>query len=332
MMLFSYIKDKITALIIHLSGSCLASFYLYAIGLTTSQIVILLVGWLIVLISYLIIDYRVIKNRYDKWLKAFDALDKKYLIAELIQKPSHYPESLFYEFLRKANKSMMEEINQYKRKEKEYEEYIEQWVHEMKTPLSAISLVCTNNTSQYSKKIEGELKKINNLVLQTMYYAKSEFIHKDLFINHVDLNEIIHSVILENKWLLQEKRFHILIDENLPTIRSDKKFLTYIINQIVLNSIKYANKETPSLRVGATIKHNQVNLTIEDNGIGIRPSDLPRVFDKGFTGHNRTNQHSTGIGLYLCKNLCGNLNIDLSIESEENIFTRVSLLFQLTNL
>ncbi len=327
-----YIKDKLSTILINTTGLFVISLYLLTIDVSFTQLLIILLGWILVLFFYFTIDFYIIKKRYMKWLKAFNNLDKKYLIAELIGKPNYYIECLFYQFLKKANKSMMEEINLYKTKEREYEEYIEQWVHEMKTPISAISLICENRNDEASKRIINEINKMNHLVMQTLFYAKSEFLHKDLFIKEINLNDLIHQVILDNKFLLQEKNFQLEIDENFPKVKSDKKWLTYIINQIILNSIKYSNKNRAYLKISSITKQDKIILNIKDLGKGISQSDLPRVFDKGFTGHNRGNHHSTGMGLYLCKKLCNQLNIDILISSEENVYTNISLIFTLTKL
>ena len=108
---------------------------------------------------------------------------------------------------------------------------------------------------------------------------------------------------------------------------TDEKWLSFILSQILQNSIKYFNKAENSLTVRSTESDTQVLLIIEDNGCGIKPSDLSRVFEKGFTGSNRKKTNATGMGLYLSKKLCCKLGLQIDLQSEENVYTRVTLTF-----
>lgn len=139
-----------------------------------------------------------------------------------------------------------------------------------------------------------------------------------------------NDAIADSKYLLRKNHVTVEVEDDGKIAYMDDKWVRFILNQIISNAVKYRT-EQPSLRFSTAQKHNQVILSVEDNGIGIPQSDLPRVFEKGFTGQNgRTVHSSTGIGLYLCKRLCDKLGIGLSVCSQGN-GTSVSLIFPIND-
>ncbi|MEH7435743.1 ATP-binding protein, partial [Bacillus thuringiensis] len=129
------------------------------------------------------------------------------------------------------------------------------------------------------------------------------------------------------------KRIKLDIKDINETVYSDRKWVEFIINQILGNSIKYSNNKEQMIRIYSIKKTNSVILNIEDNGVGIVTQDINRVFEKGFTGENgRRFSKSTGMGLYLCEKLCSKLGMKISIESEVNKGTRVTLIFPLSGM
>lgn len=132
--------------------------------------------------------------------------------------------------------------------------------------------------------------------------------------------------ILELSEMMENLKYIIIF------VATDEKWIIFIINQIINNAIKYLDKQEKIIEMKGYEEKNKVILEIKDNGCGINESDLPRVFDKGFTGSNRTKEHSTGFGLYLCKKLCRKLNLNIEIESKEKEYTIVKLVFQNSSL
>ena len=229
-----------------------------------------------------------------------------------------------------AEKSMLERIGEVQRERREYKEYIEQWIHEVKTPITAMKLLCENNRSPFSREVLAELENINQYTEQALYYARSEHAEKDYSVREVNLCDVVHSAIADNKYLLRQSNMSIQIDDIETKVYTDEKWVRFILNQIIGNAIKY-HAEQPILHFGATKTNDKIVLSISDNGIGIPKSDLPRIFEKGFTGQNgRTGKNSTGIGLYLCKRLCDKLGIGLTAYSE-NRGTTISLIFQMND-
>ncbi len=166
-----------------------------------------------------------------------------------------------------------------------------------------------------------------DLVEQMLYYARSENTEKDYFVKQLQLDEVIHNVILKFRHSLMERKTIINIHDIENVIYTDEKWLTFILSQIVQNAIKYFDKQENKLTIYSQDNGTNILLVIEDNGCGIKASDLSRVFEKGFTGSNRNKANATGMGLYLSKKLCDRLGLKLDIASTEKEYTRLTITF-----
>lgn len=238
---------------------------------------------------------------------------------------------MYYQLLKMAGKSMLEQIGEVRRERLEYKEYIEQWIHEIKTPITAMKLLCENHRTDWTKELLLELEKTNRFTEQALYYARSEHTETDYSVREMALAQVVHQAIADNKYLLLQSGVRLEVEEMEDTVYSDEKWVRFILNQLIANAVKYRS-EQPVLRFSTRRQQDQVVLKVEDNGIGISPADLPRIFEKGFTGQNgRMVQQSTGIGLYLCKRLCDKLGIGIAVESSEQ-GTAISLAFHINCL
>ena len=240
-------------------------------------------------------------------------------------------DQVYYQLLKMAGKSMLEQIGEVERERLAYKEYIEQWIHEIKTPITAMKLLCENHRTNWTKELLLELEKTNRFTEQALYYARSEHTEKDYSVREMALSQVVHQAIADNKYLLLQGGMRLEVEEMQNTVYSDEKWVRFILNQLIANAVKYRT-EQPVLRISTHKRQDQVVLVMEDNGIGIAASDLPRIFEKGFTGQNgRMVQQSTGIGLYLCKRLCEKLGIGITAESSEH-GTAISLSFHINCL
>ena len=210
---------------------------------------------------------------------------------------------------------MLEQVSAVKRERREYREYIEQWIHEIKTPLTALKLLCDNNKSEITRTMLLELERLNHFAGQALYYARSETVEKDYLIKETLLSDIIHQAVSDNKQLLLSNGVQIHLKDCEHTVFTDEKWVIFILNQLIGNAVRY-RRENPVLIFRAFCTEDGISLSIEDNGIGIPADELPRIFEKGFTGTNgRLGKSSTGLGLYLCRRLCGKLGIGISAAS-----------------
>ena len=284
---------------------------------------------LIGFILYIAYDFGRRKKFYNKFLNDLDLLDKKYLVTEMIEEPNFYDGQILYNSLYEIDKSMAEKIKEYSLNIADFKEYIEMWIHEVKLPLSSINLMIHNNKELSDKKIVEQLKRIDDDVEQVLYYVRSENAEKDYLIKETELSKVISNVAMKNKDILLENKIDFIVEINNKKVLTDSKWLEFIVNQIISNSIKYVrNGVEHYIKITAEENSKSVILKIYDNGIGIEKSDIPKVFNKTFTGNNgRKVETSTGMGLYIAKQLCKKLGHKITIDSKENEYTEVSIIF-----
>ena len=325
-----YLKNQLPVILINLLGMLALALFLIASGNSIQTVLFILVVWLVVLASCLLFFYFSRKKYLDKLLDMTEQLEERYLLPEIMQEPERADEQVFYQIMKMAEKSMLERIGEVQRERKEYKEYIEQWIHEVKTPITAIKLICENNRCSFTRELMAELENINRFTEQALYYARSEHTEKDYSVREINLSDVVHGAIADNKYLLRQNNVAVTVEDVEYSIYSDDKWLRFILDQLISNAVKY-RADQPALHFFAVKENDSIILSVEDNGIGIPQSDLPRIFEKGFTGQNgRTIHSSTGIGLYLCRRLCDKLGIGISASSERK-GTAISLSFRIND-
>lgn len=329
MKFISYLENKIFYILFQLTMVITISFFMTAASIPFFHVLLIIIISLISLIFYLIIDYLILKKKYHQIVDLVDGLDEKYLISEIIPKSLNLENKAYIYALKKACKSMTDKVSDLEKENLDYREYIESFVHEIKTPISALALILDENKDSVSKK---ELDKIDLYIDQMLYYARSENPEKDYFVKKVKLSEVIHKVVIRYKQYLLDKKVTLNVDNLDYDVFADEKWTVFIISQILQNSIKYADKKKKYIDIKAIEAQNNITLFIFDNGCGIKESDLPRVFEKGFTGSNRNKKNATGIGLYLSKKIAKSLGLELQIESKENNYTKVYIVFPKSNI
>lgn len=328
MKLIDYIKDNLIFLIINFLAFFILGIILIASKVSYQLIFLVFVIWVAPFLTYMIIDFIKQRKYFNNLISICENLDKKYLLSEVIEKPKHLNEHLIYNILKDTNKSMRDNVNHYKNMQNDYKEYIETWVHEIKTPIASIMLFIENNSDTIPSHIKEELQKIEDYVEQVLYYSRSNNVSKDYIVKSFSLENVVRKVIRKNARTCINKKIAINIGNINSVVYSDPKWVEFIINQILVNSIKYSKYENPSIHIDSVVNKNNIILRIMDNGVGICEKDVCRVFEKGFTGENgRKYSKSTGIGLYVCKKLCNKLGLNIKLTSKLNEGTRVSIVF-----
>ncbi len=191
-------------------------------------------------------------------------------------------------------------------------------------------MVIENNKNEATKSIDEELNKVEDYIEQAIFYARSNTVEKDYYIKEINLKDIVNESIKKNKSTLIQNKILINIHDLDKTVHTDSKWIQFILNQIIQNSVKYKKQDNNSeIEIYAKQGKENVILYIKDNGIGITKGEITRVFEKGFTGTNGRlqNKKSTGIGLYLCKKLCDKLGISIELNSIQNEGTEIRLVF-----
>jgi signal transduction histidine kinase len=204
----------------------------------------------------------------------------------------------------------------------EQREYYTLWVHQIKTPISAIRLLLAEQDDERAALLRQELFKVEQYADLALKFVKLSDVASDLVIERCDLNEIAHAAVKKYSLLFVYRKLSVKIEPLATDVPSDSMWLGFMLGQLLSNAVKYTKTG------GVRIYMDGGALVVEDTGIGIRREDLPRIFEKGYTGYNgRIDNRASGIGLYLVKRTANVLNIQVSVESELGIGTRVRMTF-----
>lgn len=333
MKIVEYIKEKVIFILINIIIMIFTSVLLKTMAVNTYVIVFTNTLNFIGISIYYVYDYCNKKRYYKEVLAKLENLQEKYILPDIIEEGDFLESKIFYEIMEKMGKSMKDKISEIRRESCDYREYIELWVHEIKTPIASCKLIVENNKNEITKSIEEELEKVEDYIEQSLFYARSNNIEKDYLIKELNLRKCINSVIKRNANMLIENNIKIDIKDCDRIIYSDAKWIEFILHQIISNSIKYMDKKEKIIKIYAKEKEHNIILYIEDNGMGINTRSIGKVFEKGYTGENgRTGKKSTGIGLFLCKKLTKKLGLSIQIQSVEKESTTVSILFPINRM
>ena len=325
MKLNKYLKDKTYAFILSIISYIFIILILLAFKVSKDLIVLIIAILIIFFILMLGIDYFRKRGFYCDLLNKINYLDKSYLVLEMINKPDFYEGKILYDDLYNINKSMIENIKIQEEQLQDFKEYIEMWIHEVKIPLASLVLTFNNHKKLFDNKTKRQLKRLEDDVEQVLYYVRAENASKDYLIKDIDLATVVKRVGLKNMDDLLDNKIAFKV-ENIPyQVLTDAKWLEFILGQIINNSIKYKKNISNSyIKVYVEDNINYTKLIVEDNGIGIPSSEIKQVFDKTFTGTNgREIKTSTGMGLFIAKNLCEKLGHRIEIESKYKKYTKV---------
>ena len=329
MKLSRYLKDKLYFIILFLTFLSLIILLLVGFKVSLELIIVIISLLVIFAILVLIIEYLKKRNFYNEFINIVDKLDKKYLVIEMLNPPNFQEGEILYNELFEINKSMLENIKNYEISMNDFKDYIEMWIHEVKIPLSSLVLMIHNNKNNISSKMVDQVNRLDNYVDQVLFYVRAENAEKDYLIKKTYLNKVINKIALKNKDYILENNIDFNVLNCEKKVLTDSKWLEFIIDQIINNSIKYKREIVSSfIKIYTEENNEEIRLIIYDNGIGIDAKDLPRVFDKTYTGTNgRLKSKSTGMGLYIAKNLCEKLGHKIAIESKVNEYTKVIITF-----
>ena len=333
MSFIEYFKDKVIFIIINIIVLAITSYLLFGLNVSSYAIFITCILNFLASISFFIYDCLRKSKYYSSLLKRLDELDKKYFIGDVATEEDFLEGKILFEIISQATKSMKDDISEAIRNNNDYKEYIELWVHEIKTPIATCKLLIENNDNEVTESIGEEVTKVEDYIEQVLFYARSNAVEKDYLIKEINLKKSINAVIRKNANTLIEKRVKVDIRNVDKIVSCDSKWIEFILGQIVSNSIKYMDKKESVLKIYSENIGNDVILKICDNGIGMDEKSVIKAFEKGYTGENgRRFGKSTGMGLYLCKKLCEKLGLGINIKSKENEGTEVTILFPINDM
>ncbi|MBR3772539.1 MAG: sensor histidine kinase [Clostridium sp.] len=323
-----YLKENVVAILVTTGLLVYVLFYIGMAGTPLSILGFIGISYLVLYIMYLTASYLYRKKKFAIIEKKLDMLEKKYLIADMLKETESYSDNFYREVIRSACKSMMEELTKLENSNQGYAEYIDSWIHEVKTPVTAIQLLCDNERSSVTDKIKLEIKKVEIDIERIMYYSKVDETWKDYVISKQNLKEIVESAIMKGCQILICNRAMLDIQLQDEEVYTDAKWSSFIILQLLLNCVKYKSSRPLVIKVYAKKLKDGTSLVIEDNGVGIHPEEIQRIFEKGYVGTNgRLISTSSGMGLYICKKLCDKLQIGIRAESEYGVYTKLVLTY-----
>ena len=256
-----------------------------------------------------------------------EGLDQKQLVAVCAPKPEGLWERELFALMHQSGQAMVGAVSEAQAAQREYREYVEQWVHEIKTPITAARLISRTVGPDTRRRLERELAQIDAHVERALFYARAESPEKDLVIRETSLEELADQALQSHRALLIQSGVRVETRDLDQRVYTDGKWVCFLLGQLLQNAARYRSAQ-PVVTLSARALGRRVELTVEDNGIGIPAHELPRIFDRGFTGSNgRSRGGSTGMGLYLARRLAAALEIELRAASEEGKGTRMTLLF-----
>ena len=243
--------------------------------------------------------------------------------------PLDIPEEKYQEEVRMLGERLVLQENDSRRSRQEMLDFYSLWAHQIKTPLAAMNLLLQSEEAREDKdakifqEMRMELFKTGQYVDMVLSYLRAEDMSSDLLLKEYSLDEIVRQAVRKYSAMFILKKIRLEYEPCKEMVLTDEKWLLFVLEQLLSNALKYTEKGFIRIRME---QGSPAVLLIEDSGIGIQAEDLPRVFEKGFTGYNgRQDKKSTGIGLYLCRMICEKLNHTVTITSDPGKGTAVRL-------
>lgn len=319
-MLLKYLKQKRKLFL--LAAICglifVICFSLYHFPIKAVLYPVVLCGF--VCIGFLISDYHNVRRKYLK-LERMQSDGKMNM--EYLPEADRLEEEVYQKLIQVMNENQQELYGSMEYKFTEMMDYYTVWAHQIKTPIAAMRLNLQNEDSVLSRKLMADLFRIEQYVEMVLMYLRLDSDSSDYVIKEHEIGSIVKTAVKKFSGEFVSRKISLDMKELAGTIITDDKWLSFVIEQVISNALKYTPKGTISIYM-----EEPKILCIKDTGIGIAPEDLPRIFEKGYTGYNgRADKKASGIGLYLCKRICTNLGHQISAVSEidQGTLMRISL-------
>ena len=252
----------------------------------------------------------------------------KFLEKNILNDLEDLPKSLdiridyYHKIIEKLYEELEKSTQENRQKNTDMVDYYSMWVHQIKTPIAAMNFLLDNEEVDL-KNLQQELFKIERYVEMVLTYIRLDSTSSDYVITKINLDEVVKDSVKKYATIFINKKIKLNYVSHETMVISDKKWLSFAFEQILGNSVKYS-----STGGEITIETCENKLVIEDNGMGIKEEDLPRIFEKGFTGFNgRYEKKSSGLGLYLCKKTLDKLGHHIEISSKVGEGTRIEITF-----
>ncbi|MCI8668837.1 MAG: HAMP domain-containing histidine kinase [Lachnospiraceae bacterium] len=314
-----YLYSKAVTLCFLGIGLIFVTLFMRAAGMDIKLTAVSGIFYVLLVVLWLSVSFWRDNRRLKNLRKLVEGMEEKYLLGEVLSRPVNALEKEYYHIMKIVSRSAIGIAEQAMREKEEYCEYVESWIHEIKTPLTACSLIISNDGD--IKKLKRKIKQADNLTESILYYARLRTLQKDILIDCFQAAQVINDAIKSQMELLIAAGISVETDGDF-TVCSDAKSLLFMLKQLLINCAKYC----PGCQIWITADSGRI--LVEDNGIGIPAHEISRVTERGFSGTNGRNAGgSTGMGLYIVRELCSRLDITLQIESKQHEYTRIILEF-----
>ena len=289
-----------------------------------AAVIVLFFGGVFVLADYI---------RYSVRCHAlFQALQRGEERTQGLPETGSLPEILYQRMLAESEQEKRKLLTEYDEKKQDMADYYTMWTHQIKTPIAAMRLLLQDGDDSGRQTELEELFKIERYAEMALYFARLDSLSSDLLFRSCDVHEIVKQAVKKYSVLFLRSGLSFRMEEFAVRAVTDEKWLAFVVEQVFSNALKYTHEGGIAI-YGADMEGNMVQktayyLVIEDTGIGIRECDLPRIFERGFTGYNgRTDRKSTGIGLYLCDQIMRRMSHTIRVKSVPGEGTKVILGF-----
>lgn len=315
-----YLFDKMYLILFGLLSLLVLWVFLTTLRIQFEVRVVVSTIYIALVVLVLCVEYFKRKSYYNRIEVMMKDLDQKFLISEMLPTPTFIDAVLMQDIITGATKSMADSIATHQNNVSAYVDYIELWIHEIKTPLAALSLIVENRPSEDKRSILKEVKQIQDYLDQILFYARTSSLEDDMVIKEVVLKDLVHEVVRDMSLMFIEKGIRLSVDIDEELVYVDPKWFQFMIKQILDNAVKYTRPQEGVVRVFVRSHNNSVSLHIHDNGIGIADYDIGRVFNRGFTGaRGDLHKQATGMGLYLVKSMADKMGMHVAIESDNGV-------------
>lgn len=313
-----YLKERMKYILLTVMLIGLFSFTLLLMNVPAKALLYPVLLCLFLGLLVLVTDYAIAKSRKNERAN----LDKITLSVIDSMPEAHSEEVRDYQnAIRRLGNEYRNYVSESERKYENMMDYYTVWAHQIKTPISSMKLAFQGEDSTLSRRLSVDLFRIEQYVDMVLVYLRLDSEYTDYVFKECNMDEVIKNSVKKFASEFIGRKLSLEYEPADVTVVSDSKWLGFVIGQLISNALKYTKEG------GITIYFREPKvLVIEDTGIGIAAEDLPRIFEKGYTGYNgRTGGNASGIGLYLCKRICENLRIGIHAESEVGRGTKMVL-------
>ena len=314
----AYIRQHMAELLLFAAFAAIFGIVCYLYRLETEAVLYAAGLCLLLAAVVLAVRFYFYRRRHETYRQILANLP---LMTEEMPKPQSLPEADAQQIIRTLERILEEEITGRQSAERESMDYYTTWVHQIKTPIAVMRMTLEQEDTEEHRELLAELFRIEQYVEMVLSYLRLGSASSDYVFRECDLDDIIRQAVRKYAGQFVRRRIRLVYEPVEMKVLTDEKWLLFIIEQILSNSIKY----TPKGTVTITVMPERI-LQISDTGIGIAPEDLPRIFEKGFTGYNgRADKKSTGLGLYLCSQAAKRLSHRIWAASEPGVGTAIFL-------